>query len=186
MNISQRRLAAELSRSPSRIWRLEHMVRLGDISFVEVAELASVLGLELSAGLHPLGDPIRDKGHVALLNRFRAVLSPDFRVVAEAPLPMPGDKRSWDLLLRIDSIVIGVEAETRLRDLQWLTRRIRERQRDGAVDHIILVLAESAINRRLLPDLAQMLGDEFATPPRSVLASLRAGRPPTGSGIVLL
>jgi hypothetical protein len=39
-----------------------------------------------SAGLHPEGEPIRDKGHQALIERFRKIVSAEFSVRAEVPL----------------------------------------------------------------------------------------------------
>ena len=63
LNVSQRTLAREAGCSQSEVWRLEHLARIDDISVVRLAEAASLLGLELSASLHPLGDPIRDRGH---------------------------------------------------------------------------------------------------------------------------
>jgi transcriptional regulator with XRE-family HTH domain len=184
--VSQRALAAELGCSQSELWRLEHLVAIGRVSFVEVGELAAVLGLELGAGLHPDGDPIRDKGHQAVIGRFRKVLSPAFRVAAEVPLPNPGDQRSWDLLLRIDGQLAGVEAETRIRDIQALVRRIRQRERDGGTDILLLVLSNSAVNRRLVAELRTALGPSFATSPRLTLAALRSGKALAGSGVILI
>lgn len=186
LNISQRTLAADLGCSQSEVWRLEHLVRVNDVSLVRMCELASLLGLELGASLHLIGDPVRDKGHVALLSRLCALLADAFRVMYEAPLPLPGDRRSWDLLLRHPEQLIGIEAETRIRDMQYLVRHVRERERDGGVDEIVLLLAESTANRRMLSSLREMLGDRFATPPRGILAALRSGSRVPGSGVVLL
>ena len=91
-----------------------------------------------------------------------------------------------DLLLRVGRQVIGVEAETRVRDGQFVVRRMRERERDGGVDEILLVLAESAVNRRLLPQLLEALGPRFATSPRILMRALAAGEPIAGSGVILL
>ena len=186
LNLSQRALGRELRRSQTAVARLEHLTRIDRVSFVDVAEIASILGLELGAALHALGDPLRDRGHQALIRRFRALLAATIKVVAEVPLPNAGDRRSWDLLLRSVGQLVGVEAETRVRDIQALVRRIRERELDGGVDQIVLVLAESAFNRRLLPELLEALGPRFATPPRNLLRSLRAGQPLPGSGVVLI
>ena len=184
--VSQDALGRAIGTSQSEISKLERLVRIDDISFVRVAEVASLLGLELSAALYPRGDPIRDKGQQALAGRFRSILAPQFRVLAEALLPGPGDRRSWDMLLRLARQLTGVEIETRIRDIQWLVRRMRERERDGGVDHILLVLSDSSTNRRLLPQLLEALGERYATPRRQLLAALRAGRPLPGSGVVLL
>lgn len=162
------------------------MLRPDQISLVEVAQVASALGLAFGGRLYPLGDPLRDKGHQALIRRFRAIVSAAWRVAAEAPLPNLADPRAWDLLLRLGSSVVGVEAETRLRDLQAFVRRIRQRERDGGVDVIVIALSESDVNRRLLPQLLEALGPGYATPPRVILSALRKGEPVPGSGVVLI
>jgi hypothetical protein len=61
--------------------------------------MASVLGQELSIGVHDIGDPIRDHGQQALGRRFEAILSPRWRSISEVLLPNLGDPRSWDKLL---------------------------------------------------------------------------------------
>jgi hypothetical protein len=71
-------------------------------------------------------------------------------------------------------------------DLQAIVRRTRLRERDGQVDHILIVLADTAHNRRLIDDLRAALGPAYATPPRAILRALRAGRQLIGSGVVLL
>jgi transcriptional regulator with XRE-family HTH domain len=186
LNVSQRTLARELGCAQSEVWRFENLVKADALSLVRIAEIASLLGLELAASLHPIGDPIRDRGHQALLARFRTRLSPSIRVVAEAPMPLPGDRRSWDMLLRIVDQLVGLEAETRVRDVQSLTRHVRERERDGGVDELLLVLAESVVNRRLLPQLLDALGPRFSTSPRAVLRALGEGRPIPGSSVLLI
>jgi hypothetical protein len=116
------------------------------VSVTDLSAVASVLGLELTVGLYPTGEPLRDKGHQALIARLRAILSPAFRVMAEAPLPTLGDRRAWDLLLRLPQQLIGVEAETRIRDMQRLVRHMHERERDGGADTVLLVLADTRTN----------------------------------------
>jgi hypothetical protein len=165
---------------------MERLVEIDHIPLVLLSEIASLLGLEVVAGLHPLGEPIRDVGHQTLIGRFRAILSATWRVVAEVPLPNPGDPRAWDLLLRIPAQLVGVEAETRIRDVQRLTRHVHQRERDGGVDVIVLLLADTRVNRRLLPELLEALGPDYRTSPRQILRALRAGQPVPGSGVVLL
>lgn len=183
-NLSVRAVAEQLGWSHTRYIRFEGGRAAATVR--ELAAVGAVLGLELSAGFHPDGETIRDVGQQALAARFRAVLSPLWRVTAEVLLPNLGDRRSWDLLLRLAAQLVGVELETRVRDVQWLTRRMRERERDGGADHILLVLSASAHNRRVLPELLEALGPEFATSPRAVLKALREGRPIPGSAVILL
>ncbi|MDQ3937322.1 MAG: helix-turn-helix transcriptional regulator [Chloroflexota bacterium] len=186
LGLSQRALASELGCSQSEYSRLERTSQPGNVSFVRVAEVASLLGLTLSASLHPEGEPIRDKGHQALISRFRALLSASFKVRAEVPLPGPGDPRVWDLVLTLGHVLFGVEAETRIRDMQRLVRRIHQRERHGGVDEIIVLLSDSQVNRRLAPDLRMALGERFATTPRQLLRVLRSGTLPPGSGVLLM
>ena len=185
-SVSQASLARELGRSQSDLSRLERLVDIDRVSLVEVAEVAALLGLELSAGLHPAGEPLRDKGHHALIGRFRTELSSAFKVLAEVPLPTPGDRRAWDLLLRLSAQLTGVEAETRIRDMQRLVRHVHRRERDGGVDAIVLLLAATRANRELIDELRLALGPSYSTPPRLILKALRSGQPIPGSGVVML
>ena len=67
----------------------------------DVASAAAVLGLELAAQLFPHGDGYpRSRPPGADQAVPRQVLSAVWRVVAEVPLPNPGDPRTWDLVLR--------------------------------------------------------------------------------------
>jgi transcriptional regulator with XRE-family HTH domain len=184
-NVSVRHIARALGWSHSRYARFESG-QLESVEVRDVAEAGAVLGLELSARLYPVGDPIRDAGQQKLRGRLRALIAPAFRVVNEVLLPNPGDRRSWDVLLRLGAQLVGVELETRVRDVQRLVRQLRERERDGGVDHLLLVLSDSAHNRHLLPQLMEALGPGFATPPRSLLRALRTGQALPGSGVILI
>lgn len=172
--------------SQSDISRIEQLRRVELTSFAEIGAMAAVLGYDLGANLYPVGDAIRDKGHQALIGRFRKVLSPAWRVAAEVPLLNRDDKRAWDLLLRIPMQLVGVEAETKIRDVQSFVRRIRERERDGGADVIVIVLAELAHNRRILPQLLEALGPNYATSARRALKSLREGKTLAGGAVVLI
>jgi hypothetical protein len=90
------------------------------------------------------------------------------------------------MVLRLESYLVGVEAETRIRDVQELVRRLRQRERDGGADEILLVLANSAHNRALVEELRAALGDRYATAPKVLLHCLRAGRRLPGSGVILI
>ncbi len=180
-------MARELGCSQSQVWRIE--AEQGEITLVRLSEMASVLGLELSVGLHELGDPIRDRGQQALAKRFEVGLSPKWSVTSETLLPLPGDLRAWDKLLRLGGAprhLVGVDLETRIRDIQALVRRTRLRERDGGVDAILIVLSDSAINRRLVGQLREALGTDYATAPRAILRALREGSALPGSGVILI
>jgi transcriptional regulator with XRE-family HTH domain len=185
--ISQAALAKAAGLDRSQLSRLEADL-VGDVTIVRMSEIASLLGMELSVGLHPIGDPIRDKGQHALSKRFDGLLTEEWQVTNETLLPMTGDHRAWDKLLRLrgDDYRVGVDLETRIRDVQALTRRTRMRERDGGVDAILIVLSDTSTNRRLDDELRISLGREYETPSRQILAALRTGRRLPGSGVVLL
>jgi hypothetical protein len=134
--------------------------------------------------LYPGGEPIRDKAHVALLARFRKAVGAGWTWAAEVPLPIPGDKRAWDRVLRGDGVVVGVEGETRPTDMQELQRRLALKKRDGGVDRLILVMTNSEWCRRLLR--LNDLDAAFPVPGKAALKALADGRDPGGDSVVLI
>ena len=187
--MSQRQLAREIGWSSSAVGRFEADQR-ADVGVIDLSEMASLLGFELSLGLHPIGDPIRDKGQQACSRRFDRVLPDRWRVTNETLLPGAGELRAWDKLLRLvgetPRCLVGVDIESRVWDVQAIVRRTRARERDGQVDHILIALADTAHNRRIVEELRTMLGDAYGTGPRSILAALRTGTALPGSGVVLI
>jgi len=187
--MSQQSLAKGLGVSQSNYSRIERN-KLPDLSMQHICEIASLLGFEVSLALHPIGDPIRDAGQQSLGKRFNALLGPAWSVTDEVLLPNPGDKRAWDKLLRLTGAderhVVGADLESRIYDIQALVRRTRERERDGGVDEILIVLSDSAHNRRLAPDLVQALGVGYSTPGADIRRALRRGTRLPGSGVLLV
>ncbi len=181
-------MARELRLAQSSVWRIENA--LDDVGVVRLAEIASVLGLQLGVSLYPIGDAVRDEGQLALGKRLEDLLADVWRVTDETLLPGQGELRAWDKLLRLVPArprhLVGVDIETRVRDVQAIVRRTRLRERDGNVDAILLVLADTAHNRRLRDALVSALGDSYVTPPRLIRGCLRAGRPLPGSAVMLL
>jgi transcriptional regulator with XRE-family HTH domain len=187
--LSREHLAREVQSSATAIARLESNL-LDDVGLVRLSELASVLGFEVSLGLHPIGDPVRDRAHLAIGARFQAMLSSAWHVADEALLPGSGGFRAWDKSLRLVGAqprhLVGVDIETRVHDVQLLIRRTRLRERDGQADAILLVLADTQHNRRMVSQLRLALGRDYQTEPRVILAALRDGRRLPGSGVILL
>lgn len=101
--ISQRELGRQIGVSHSQVGRAERGEP--DMLTIELAaQMASVLGLELNVSLHPVGDPVRDKGHIALLERFRARLPRSVRWRTEVPIPIEGDRRAADAVIDFDRL----------------------------------------------------------------------------------
>lgn len=182
-------VARAIGMDRSIVTRLEHGA-FDDLGIVRLSEIASVLGYEVSLGLHPIGDPVRDKGQLACGRRFDALLSDRWRGTDETLLPGTGEQRAWDKLPRLvdaaPRYLVGVDIESRVWDVQAIVRRTRLRERDGQVDHILIVLADTAHNRRIADELRSGLGPDYQTGARSLLGSLRRGERLAGSGVLLV
>lgn len=182
--LSQQQLATVLGCSRQWIADLE-LRRLAVVDIRRVTMLFALLGSKLVVTTYPVGEPLRDAGQVRLLNRFNSRLAPSWRRFSEAVMPMAGDLRAWDELLR-GSVTIGVDAETRPNDLQATTRSIAGKQRDSGVDRVVLLLADTPSNRRMMQDHIAMLRQSFPLDTRTCLAALRAGRDPGADALVVL
>jgi hypothetical protein len=155
------------------------------LTVVQASTLLSLVGLELGARAYPAGPPLRDSGHLRLLEDFEARLPSSVGRIREWPIPIRGDLRAIDLVLTGLGVRIGVEAETVLDDLQALERKIRGKQRDGQLERIILLVRGSHRNREILAGAAAMRR-AFPLATRAVMAAFERGRDPGGDGIVLL
>lgn len=150
-----------------------------------LAALAAVLGLELAMSLHPEGEPVRDKGHLALLERLRARLRRGLRWRTEVVVPIAGDRRSADGIIGGPGFEILVEAETHLGDIQALERVIAAKQRDLGIQRVVLLVADTSHNREVIARVGE-LRRRFPTTTRACLAALARGEDPGGDGLVIL
>lgn len=183
--LSQAEVARAAGCSQPEVSRLKRGL-VAHASIVDIARLLSTVGLELSARAYPSGQPLRDSAHLRLLANFRACLHPTLLWRTEVPLPIDRDLRAWDGFITGPSFRIGVEAETRVRDLQTLARRVGLKQRDSNADRVILLLAGTRWNRSLVRTYAADLAAQFPGTSRDVIDALFAGRDPGASCVVLL
>lgn len=159
---------------------------LADVPLLTMSRLLAAVGLELSAKAYPGGQPLRDAAHLALMERLHTKISPRLVWRTEVPLPIAGDQRAWDACVGTRPPVIGVEAETRPRDMQELERRLALKKRDGRVERVILLLADTRWNRALVRAHRDRLLASFPIPADVALAALAAGRDPGGDAVILL
>ena len=182
--LSQRRVASACGVNGSTLTRIESgATRAPDLRLL--AAIAGCVGLDLRLRAYPAGDPIRDAGQQRLLGRLRARLHPSLVMRTEVPLPIEGDLRAWDAFIRGLDWCRPLEAETVVDDLQALERRLALKVRDGRVDGVILLIADTRRNRRAIasgPGAFQ----GFDRDARRVLRELAAGRDPGGSSLILL
>lgn len=160
--------------------------RLRGVSIGVLDRACTVVGLELVLRGYPNGDAIRDAAHTALLERLRRRLPQACRWSAEVPLPIPGDLRAWDAVIGPPSAPTAVEAETRLYDLQAMERRIGRKLRDGGMPRVVIVVSDTAANRRALAVGREALRHDYPLDTREVMTALVAGRQPPANGIVIL
>jgi transcriptional regulator with XRE-family HTH domain len=192
--VREARLAAGLSQaivgaaagvSHTTVGRLERGRQPGaDLALL--SRVCAAVGLDLALRAYPDGDPIRDIAQVRLLGRLRDRIGPGLIWRTEVVLPISGDPRAWDATITSALGCVAVEAETRLRDVQALDRRIQRKRRDGGMDDVILLVADTTANRRALVAGREALRASYPLDRRSVMDPLAAGRLPDGSGIVVL
>ncbi len=182
--LSQQHVATVAGLTQTRISRTERGRRVSP-RLDELARHCAALGLRLSLKAYPDGLPVRDAAQLALLQRFRARVSPRLRWRSEVPVGGLDDRRAWDVLLE-GSESIGVDAETKLRDIQALQRRTELKWRDSGVSRVILVVAATKHNRAILREYRASLASTFPLDTRDILHSLRQGDIPKGNGIILL
>lgn len=184
IGLSLRDVARKLHVSVDRLIRAER----GDPATLTIdlaARYASMLGLELAASLHPVGTATRDKGHLALLDRFRRRLPSLVRWRTEVPIPIAGDARSADGIASSDLVDVLVEAETHLGDFQALERRIFAKARDIGADRVVLLLADTRHHRSLVRSVPA-IRERFPVDMKTWFRAIAAGRDPEGDGLVIL
>lgn len=183
--MSQGDLGRAVGMSHTKVGRIERN-EYPAMTLPELMALLAVVGLRLFGRVYPHGSPQRDRAHTMLLGRLRSELHSSFDWRTEVPLPNPGDLRAWDSMVRGAGVRIGIEAETRPRDGQELKRRLMLKRRDGGVDHLILLLADTRTNRAFLREWAAAQEGDLPVPGRIALQALREGRDPGGSAVILL
>ena len=153
---------------------------------VILARTCAAVGLDLVVRAYPSGDPVRDVAQVTLLDRLRRRLPPTIPWRLEVPLPIPGDLRAWDAVIGPAGSETALEAETRVADLQALERRINRKQRDGRVDRVVILIADTRANRRALALGRDALRATYPLDTREILAALGDAQQPAANGIVIL
>jgi hypothetical protein len=145
---------------------------IATLSLEQACRAGAALGLALSVSAYPDGSPVRDAGQLRLESRLRVVIHREIGWQTEVPMPIPGDRRAWDVVLAAGGRRAGCECEQRLGDIQALERRLALKLRDGAVDVLILVVADTAWNRRVVREHREAL--------RGLLRKLHGGTQHTG------
>jgi transcriptional regulator with XRE-family HTH domain len=182
--LSQSVVAQAVGLSQSVVSRLER-AEPGSASLENLCAISAALGLRPSIKLYPDGPPVRDAPQLHLLDRLRGRIHRSFRWTSEAPVGPVGDLRAWDV--RLDGPgSIGVDAETRLHDVQSLQRRFELKVRDSGVERAVLVVSATHHNRLVIREFRVALRSTFPGEARETLVALERGRLPDENGIIVL
>ena len=181
-------LAAAGRRAGVSGWQLGRLERrnIAQPTLDQLCRAARAVGLRPWFRLYPDEAPVRDAAQLKLLARFERLLAPPLRLRREVPLPIAGDLRAWDGRITDGKRTASIEGESKLDDVQAVSRRIELKTRDDPdAGIVILVLNRTAHNRRILVDHREALRAQFPLDGAAVARDLRRGRVPLESGIIL-
>jgi len=181
--LSQAAVAHAAGVDPTTVGKIERALVVG-VSVQRLAELFAIVGQDLSVRAYPFGPPLRDAAHLALLRRAKTRMGDAWRWRHEVPVGLPGDPRAWDAVLEHDASRVALEAETRLRDAQALLRRLEAKSRDSGIPSIVLVLADTRVNRAAVGEAGDLLRPSFPVSATAAWAALRRGHDPGGSALL--
>lgn len=181
---SQAEVARARAWSASKVRRIERGQRTS-VTHLELASFASVVGLTYSGRFFVGTTRLRDATQLAVIRSYREFAVRhgwDCRV--EDPLPVTGDLRAFDLMLRRDRTRVAHEFISRLHDMQAQLRPLLQKQRDALVGSLVVVLRDTTENRRAAHLADAVLRDQFPLGTRAVMAAIRGGRDPGANGII--
>ena len=184
--LSQRSIAHQVGWSAAKVCRIE-AGQPGPLTLVDAVVLADAVGLELSIKAYPGRSPTRDAPQAQRLHRFLSHVRRPLDYRLEVPLPARDgviERRAWDALLTEPGPQggeTGLELEQRLYDVQAQTRRVLLKWRDSRVERLLLVVADTRGNRRVIDEFPAYFRHLPRLKTANALALLEAGvRPPTG------
>jgi transcriptional regulator with XRE-family HTH domain len=185
LGATQAQVGQAIELSASEVSRREH----GDAPHTSVESLcehAAAVGLRLFITAHPTGAGVRDAAQLRYIHRFLERIPDAFRRELEAVIPLPGDLRAVDVVLRATGCLIAVEVITRLGDVQAQLRDARLKARDLGATRLVIVVAATHANRRAFDAARPALAGAWDIDTRRVMAALAAGRQPDRDAIVLI
>lgn len=179
------RVGAAIGRSAAWVSRVERGL-MPSVSVTELSQLAAAVGLRLWLNTFPDGPSLRDGPQVQLLQRFRARIGATWSWALEVPIPVAGDARAADAVIRLGQAVVMIEAITRLADAQAQLRAIAIKARDMGIARVVIVVAATHTNRSALRAAQPLLLDQFPLGTKATMRAFAEGREPAANGIVFI
>jgi transcriptional regulator with XRE-family HTH domain len=181
---TQADVARLIGSSDAQVCRIER-AGVPKVSFAQLVRFGGAVGLRVWMRAYPGGRRLLDAPQLALLTRFR-VRTSAWSCQTEVTMPIQGDLRAADAVLRHGTCTIVVEAITRLADFQAQSRSALAKKRDLGADRLVLLIANTRTNRRALQEAGGIAAESFPLTTDAVMRSLEAGEDPGADGIVLL
>lgn len=154
---------------------------------IQLARHGAAVGLDVSLRAYPGGSPLRDAAQLKLLRLAREAIGSAWRWRTEVPVSSdPLDRRAFDAVIGRGSVRIGLEAISRLTDVQSQVRAITLKQEAAHIGRVVIVLAGTRHNRAALRQAEPTLRPAFPLGQRAILAALRAGEEPSANGVLLV
>ena len=182
--LTQLQVARAIGTSNAQVCRIERG-GVPKVSFRQLVRFGGAVGLRVWMRAYPGGRRLLDAPQLALLTRFRG-RSQTWECRTEVTMPIEGDLRAADAVLRNVTCTIVVEAITRLADFQAQSRSGLAKKRDLGADRLVLLIANTRANRRALREATDIALASFPLMTDAVMRSLEAGEDPGADGIVLL
>ncbi|MGH2456343.1 MAG: helix-turn-helix domain-containing protein [Candidatus Limnocylindria bacterium] len=183
--LTQQQVATALGCSKAEISRREHAL-VRTLGVAEAFRHAAAVGLKAWLRLFPAIRRPLDAPQLDLLSRFRHRIGPGWRFDLEVPMPQPGDLRAADAVIAAAAGRCVVEAITRLVGIEAQTRAARLKARDLGVQRVILLVAATHANRRIIREAGPMLAEAFPIATAEALRTLARGRLPEADALILL
>ena len=183
--VSQKAIGKALGRSDAWVSWTESGGN-ASLSIIDASRLLACVGLELAVRGYPAGRGVLDDAQLELIARLKPLVEAHWNWRTEVPIPLDGDPRAWDVVLGGPAASIGVEAESRLRDIQALDRRVMLKLRDSKLDRAVILVAGTRTNRTLLREVGELIRANYPIASHAALEALRNGRDPGGNAIIVL
>ncbi len=159
-------------------------------SLLTAHRIAVATGHELSLRLWPAsGVHLRDSGQLGIAEQIRGEVHADWQVALEVPVGLPPDRRAADMVISHSECVVMLEIERSLLDFQAQLRaaqlkRTALAERLGRGVHLVLAIPDARKSRTAVAAHGPVVAAALPVSSRRVWASLRAGTPLAGDGLL--